>query len=56
MTLGLAVAVFVLTWAATALILDSRIRRRRRPDLAERLRPDQPTVAAEAEAWLRHRS
>jgi hypothetical protein len=54
--LPLVVIVFVLTWAGTALTLDSRLRPRHRPELAERLRPYQPGIADEAERWLRHHS
>jgi hypothetical protein len=48
----LLVAVGILVWAGVTLIIDARLRRRR-PDLAERLRPFQPKVADEAEVWLR---
>jgi hypothetical protein len=42
----------LLVWAGAALIIDS-LTGRRRPDLAERLRPYQPrSVGHEAERWL----
>jgi hypothetical protein len=50
------IAVFLLTWAGSTLLLDAWVRRRRRPTLTERLLPYQPSVADEAEWWLhRHR-
>jgi hypothetical protein len=43
----------LLVWAGTTLILDGWMRRPRRPDLAERLRPFQPVdLADEARDWL----
>jgi hypothetical protein len=43
----------LLTWAGSALLIDARLQRRCRPDLAQRLQPFQPSVADEAEGWLR---
>jgi hypothetical protein len=44
----------IIGWVGATLLLDAVIRRQRRPDLAERLRPYQPTeLADEAEVWLR---
>lgn len=45
--------VFVLTWAGSALLINSYARRTTRPSLADRLRPFQPSIADEAEFWLR---
>ncbi len=43
-----------LVWAGSALLIDAWLRRSRRPTLAERLGPYQPTsVAEEAERWIR---
>jgi hypothetical protein len=40
-------------WVGATLIFDGWLRRERRPDLAERLRPFQPSsVADEAQDWL----
>jgi hypothetical protein len=48
-----AVIVFgILLWAGTALLIDAWHCRRPSIDLAERLRPFQPSVAEEVEAWL----
>jgi hypothetical protein len=41
------VVVELLTWAGSTLLLDARWRRRRRADLAERLRPFQPGSGAD---------
>ena len=49
----LLVVVGMLVWAGVTLIIDGWIHRRHRPDLAERLRPFQPSVGDEAEVWLR---
>ncbi len=49
----LLVAVEALIWSGVTLLIDAWLRRRRVPDLAERLRPFQPPVADEAEVWLR---
>jgi hypothetical protein len=47
------VAAGLLVWAGTTLILDASWRCRRRPDLAERLRPFQPVdLADQAQDWL----
>jgi hypothetical protein len=47
------VAVGVLTWAGSTLLLDAWWRRRQRPDLAERLLPFPcDSVADEAQRWL----
>ena len=41
-------------WVGATLVLDAVIRRQSRPDLTERLAPDQqPTLVDEAEVWLR---
>jgi hypothetical protein len=40
----------LLVWVGATLIIDGWLRRPRRPDLVERLRPFQPYVADEAEA------
>jgi hypothetical protein len=52
-TILLIVVVGVLVWTGVTLIVDGWMRRQRRPDLAERLRPFQPSVGDEAEVWLR---
>jgi hypothetical protein len=47
------IVVGLLTWAGSTLLLDAWWRRRRRPDLAERLRPFRSIVVAdEARDWL----
>jgi hypothetical protein len=47
------IAVGLLVWAGTTLILDGWLRRPGRPDLAERLRPFPPSsLADEARDWL----
>ena len=47
------IAVGVLTWASVAWVIDAWMRRDRRPDVAERLRPFGPaSVADEAQRWL----
>jgi hypothetical protein len=47
------IAVGLLTWAGSTLLLDAWWRRQKRPDLAERLRPFQPdSLADEAKQWL----
>jgi hypothetical protein len=47
------IAVGLLVWAGTTLILDAWWLRPRRPDLAERQRPFQPaSLADEARQWL----
>jgi hypothetical protein len=47
------IVVGLLVWAGATLIIDDILRRRRRPDRADRLRPFRPTtVADEAQAWL----
>jgi hypothetical protein len=47
------VIVFLMVWAGVTLIIDGSLWRRRRPDLVERLGPFQPSIADEAEVWLR---
>jgi hypothetical protein len=42
----------VLFWVGATLIIDGYLRRQRRPDLAERLRPFHPSIADEAQEWL----
>jgi hypothetical protein len=42
-------------WVGATLIIDGYLRRDRRPDLAERLRPLQPSIADEARDWLDRR-
>ena len=52
MTMSVLVAAGLLVWVGAALIIDA-FARRRRPDLAERLRPYQPrSVSDEAQRWL----
>ena len=51
----LVIVAFLLLWAGSALLIDDLVRRARRPSLVERLRPFLPTVADEAELWLRRR-
>jgi hypothetical protein len=47
------IAVGLLVWAGTTLMLDGWMRRSKRPDPAERLRPSQPVdLADEARDWL----
>jgi hypothetical protein len=47
------VAVGLLTWAGVALLWDAWLRREKRPDLTERLRPfGFDSVADEAQSWL----
>jgi hypothetical protein len=47
------IVVGLLTWAGSTLLLDAWWRRGRRSDLAERLRPFQPsTLADQARDWL----
>ena len=43
----------LLFWAGASLLIDAWLRRGRRPDLTERLWRFQPSVADEAEGWLR---
>jgi hypothetical protein len=44
----------IVGWIGASLIIDAVLRRQRRPDLAEPLRPFQPSaVADEIEDWLR---
>lgn len=54
---GVVLVVLLLAWVGVAVIVDVFIgvglRRDRRPDLGERLRPYPPTLADEAETWLR---
>jgi hypothetical protein len=50
---GVLLILFFLVWTGVTLIIDGLVRRTRRPDLAERLRPFQPSVGDEAELWLR---
>jgi hypothetical protein len=47
------VIAFLMVWAGVTLIIDGSLRRRRRLDLVERLRPFQPSIADGAEVWLR---
>jgi hypothetical protein len=50
---GFAILVFFLVWVGTTLLIDAWLRRPRRPDLAERLRPFRPSsLADEAQDWL----
>ncbi len=43
----------IVAWIGATMLIEG-IRRRRRPNLAERLRPFQPTeLADEAEVWLK---
>jgi hypothetical protein len=44
----------MLAVAGLLLIFSALSRRGRRPDLTERLRPYQPSVADEAQRWLEH--
>jgi hypothetical protein len=46
----------LLVWAGSTLLIDAWLQRRPRPDLAERLRSVQPSVADEAEVWLRRQA
>jgi hypothetical protein len=47
------IAVGLLTWTGVALMWDAWLRRERRPDLVERLRPFRfDSVADEAQSWL----
>jgi len=46
------VAVGALVWSGVTLIIDTLLRRLRRPSLIERLRAFRPTVADEADVWL----
>ena len=48
----LVAVVLLLTWAGSALIIDSYLHRRSRSSLSDRLRPFQPSIADEAELWL----
>ena len=43
----------MLVWVLTTMVIDAQVGRRRRPDLAERLRPFQPSIADEAQDWLK---
>ena len=52
MTVILAV-VFPLVWTGAILVIDGRLRRGRRPTLAERLMPYRVSVSGEAEERLR---
>ena len=54
-TVAAVIAAFLLLWAGSALILDRWLEWRRRPSLYERLAPYMPTVADEAEDWLRRK-
>jgi hypothetical protein len=50
----LVLAAGALVWGCAALLIDAgQCRRHPRVDLADRLAPSQPSVADEAEAWLR---
>jgi hypothetical protein len=50
------VAVFILELATLTVIIDACLRSWRQPDLAERLRHDQPvSLAEEAQEWLDNR-
>ena len=42
----------IVAWIGATLLIEG-IRRRRRPNLAERLRPFLPSIADEAEIWLK---
>ena len=53
MTVAAVLVVFLFVWAGAALIIDWMLDRRRRPSLYERFAPYMPTVADEAEVWLR---
>ena len=57
--IGILLVVFLLLWVGGAVIIDVFIgvgfRRDRRPDPAEPRRPYQPSIADEAEGWLRER-
>jgi hypothetical protein len=53
MYVALLIVVGLLVWAGVTLMIDGWLRRPRRPDLADRLRPFQPSVGDEAEVWLR---
>ena len=55
-TFAILVIAGLLMWAGSALIIDWWLERRRRPSLYERLAPYMPTVADEAEDWLRWRN
>jgi hypothetical protein len=47
------IALSILVWAVSALVMDKWIRRRQRQSLLERLQPYQPrSVADEAQRWL----
>jgi len=52
-TVALLVVGFLMFWAGSALLIDAWERRRQRPPLCERLAPYFPTIADEAELWLR---
>ena len=52
MNLALLVVAFLLLWAGMSLLIDSWVRRQRRPSFYERLAPYVTTVADEAELWL----
>ena len=52
MNVALLAVAFLLLWAGMTLLIDSWVRRQRRPSLYERLAPYVPTVADEAELWL----
>lgn len=45
--------VFVLMWLSSVLLIGAWLHRQRRPTLADRLAPFQPTISDEAENWLR---
>jgi hypothetical protein len=44
---------FILTWAGSALIIDTPVRHRKKPSLAERLQSFRLAISDEVELWLR---
>ena len=50
---ALLVVAFLMFWAGSTLLIDAWERQRQRPPLYERLAPYVPTVADDAELWLR---
>lgn len=54
-TIEVVTAAGLLMWGGATLLTDAWLIRRRRPALADRLRPFSGSVADEAEAWLGRR-
>lgn len=52
----LLLVVFALVWVGSALLMDAWQERQKRPTLAERLAPFQPTISDEAESWFKWRA